>query len=152
MRAFIISLLLLSLFSITSLAAALEILPRGELSDRIVDLVPISPITSGGGGNASFNQTLLDTLYLRLDASNDPLTGMLVIRNDLNVSGDINGSRLFDSSSRVCTAANGLCGGADSFVNVAFTNISNNFSQRQNVSSLFINNLHKHQSYQSTKI
>lgn len=83
MKKYILLFLLAGFVVFGSLGSALEI----EVPEKgtVVNL-EFPSVISGAAGNGSFNETLTDLLYLRLDTSNDPLTNNLTISNSGPVS------------------------------------------------------------------
>lgn len=71
-------LFIISIFLLTPIVVAqgLNVTYDNPLIPRVVITAP-GTTTAGGGGNSTFNQTLTDLLYLRLDTSNDPLQNHL---------------------------------------------------------------------------
>lgn len=73
---------LLFLLLIPTVVAQIQISGLESATDDSINLIPDE--VANPPGNLTFNETLANELYLKLDASNDPITGDLTIDAELN--------------------------------------------------------------------
>jgi hypothetical protein len=71
----ITAIFLISFMFLVVVSGQLQIIESNPSNEGVINLA--EPEVVGGGGNLSFNQTLADDTYLKIDQSNGPITGLV---------------------------------------------------------------------------